>query len=153
MKSIAIILVTIIRLSLTNDKSINSYRLDLKVPDQFNKGTAILILAESNRDTLRAPIVNGYAKFTGTRTLDTTWAILTFKNEEHYGEMHCVLFGNDIALTALPTEKYQFIPAEKRYKESDHIESLHADLTTSNNKKREWQRQATMYQREERKYD
>jgi thiol-disulfide isomerase/thioredoxin len=153
MKSIAIILVTIISLSLTNDKSIISYRIDLKVPDQFNHGTATLILAESNRDTLRAPIVNGYAKFTGTRTLDTTWAILTFKNEEHYGEMHCVLFGNDIALTALPTEKYQFIPAEKRYKESDHIESLHADLTTSNNKKREWQRQATMYQRDERKYD
>jgi hypothetical protein len=153
MKSIAIILVTIISLSLTNDKSIISYRIDLKVPDQFNHGTATLILAESNRDTLRAPIVNGYAKFTGTRTLDTTWAFVTFKQEDLYGEMPCLVFGNQITLTAEPIETYKYIPEEKEYQELDHINALHSVLASSRNRKSDWNRQATIHQRDERKKD
>jgi thiol-disulfide isomerase/thioredoxin len=130
-----------------------SFTVVYKVPDFFSNGKATLVLAESNRDTLRATIVNGYATFTGTRILDTTWALLTFKNEEQYGEMPFVLFGDDITLTAQPVEQYLFAPAESRHREPDHIKILHDALAASNRTITDWQRQATINQSDERKYD
>lgn len=150
MKNIILSIAAMISISLPTDHAQKNYQLEIKVPAAFEKGIATLILAESNRDTLRAPIINGYAKFTGTRTLDTTWAFVTFKQEDLYGEMPCLVFGNQITLTAEPIETYKYVPAEKAHQEQDHILALHTVLAVSKNKKSDWERQATMYQREER---
>jgi thiol-disulfide isomerase/thioredoxin len=152
MKNITAILFLLVQLVNGTNHS-KSFTVVYKVPDIFNYGKATLVLAESNRDTLRAPIVNGYATFTGKRTLDTTWALLTFKNEEQYGEMPCVLFGDDITLTAQPVEQYLFAPAESMHREPEHIKSLHLALAASNHTITDWQRQATINQSDERKYD
>lgn len=152
MKNILAILTLLVQLLFNTNQS-KSFTLVCKIPDTFNNGIATLILAESNRDTLRAPIINGYAKFTGTRTLDTTWAFVTFKQEDLYGEMPCLVFGNQITLTAETIETYKYVPAEKAYRELDHINALHSVLASSRNRKSDWNRQATIHQRDERKKD
>lgn len=153
MKNIILFIAAMISLCLPTDHAQTNYQLEIKIPQTFNNGIATLILAESNRDTLRAPIINGHAKFTGTRTLDTTWAFVTFKQENLYGEMPFIFFGNEITLNSELVETYKYIPAEKAHQEPDHIHDLHIALTSSNNKRSEWGRQATMYQRDKRKED